>query len=438
MSADTTLKSKAHKKPYEPEPLHTLRVLFAADGGVVDEPVRILESGAIEIGRSVTQGGILLADPRVSRVHARLMVTRAEVRLEDLSSTGTRVDGREVQTAVLQDGSILQLGNSFLCYRVHREPNPPTSAPSIVGTAPSMHEVRRMVELIANSPATVLISGETGSGKEIVSRAIHEASGRRGPFLAVNCGAIATSLAESELFGHVAGAFTGARGPSPGYFRAAEGGTLLLDEIGEMTAELQPKLLRAIEERAVIPVGAARPVPCDVRILAATHRDLSAAVRAGTFRTDLYARLSELTLALPRLCDRREDVLLLLRHLYEGELPRLAPDLVEALLLHRWPLNVREVRMVATRIALAAARQGVPVRPEALTEHFERMAAIAPVEENDHGDEEGPILERDELVALLREHGGVVADVARAARRSRRQVYRWMQRHGISASDYRR
>ena len=186
---------------------------------------------------------------------------------------------------------------------------PADGAAPLIGSSEAIRRVRERIERVAATDFTILIEGESGSGKELVARQVHELSRRRrGPFVAVNCAAIPEQLAESQLFGHVAGAFTGARGDHPGFFRSAHLGTIFLDEIGDLDLRLQPKLLRALEQRAVVPVGAAHPVPCDVRILAATHRDLAAAVDADQFRGDLYARLAEFTVAVPALRDRREDL----------------------------------------------------------------------------------------------------------------------------------
>jgi propionate catabolism operon transcriptional regulator len=255
------------------------------------------------------------------------------------------------------------------------------------GDSAVMETVRRTVLLYARSPATVLIEGETGSGKELVAQAIHRESPRRGanrPFVAVNCGAIAESLLESELFGHEEGAFTGARrGGHAGLFEAANGGTLFLDEIGEMPLALQTRLLRVLEEREVMRVGGTRPVPIEVRVISATHCDLEARMREGRFRADLFYRLAVLRLALPPLRARREDVAALaewsLKHalaaLGARPHPNLAAEIAACaplLQAYAWPGNVRELRNLMERLALFLAAEPL----QALTPGF--LLAVAP------------------------------------------------------------
>ncbi|ALV08023.1 sigma-54-dependent transcriptional regulator [Roseateles depolymerans] len=219
-----------------------------------------------------------------------------------------------------------------------------------VGDSPAMREVHKRIGLAAASTMPVLVLGETGTGKEMVARALHRHSDRAAqPFIAVNCSAIPSELLESELFGHVRGAFTGATGDRPGCFRAADGGVLLLDEIGDMALETQAKMLRVLQEGEVTPVGATQPVRVDVRVVAATHKDLPAAVRAGQFREDLLWRLDVLSIHMPPLRERTADILPLARYFLEraagsGQPKALSHEAEQALLAHRWPGNVRELR----------------------------------------------------------------------------------------------
>jgi DNA-binding NtrC family response regulator len=228
----------------------------------------------------------------------------------------------------------------------------------IVGQSPPMRRVLQLVRDLARSESSVLIQAESGTGKELLARAFHETSPRRaGPFVPVDCGALPEGIFESELFGHARGAFTGATRESPGLFRAANGGTLFLDEVGELPLALQAKLLRALQEREVRPLGAAGAVPVDVRVVAATNRDLDAEVRAGRFRTDLFYRLRVVEVALPPLRERREDIPLLVAHFLErsaagGGVGGIEPDALAALLHRPWPGNVREL---ANAIEAAAA-----------------------------------------------------------------------------------
>ncbi len=221
----------------------------------------------------------------------------------------------------------------------------------LIGSSPAMREVHKLIGLAAPSDATVLVQGETGTGKEEVARALHRHGARAGkPFVAVNCAAIPAELLESELFGHVKGAFTGAVNQRVGRFSEANKGTLFLDEIGDMTLPMQAKILRVLQDRIVTPVGASAPVPVDVRIVAATHRDLIAMVRDGGFREDLFYRLNVVCVSLPPLRERGADILVLAEHFLRQLAPagqtakRLAPAASQALLSHSWPGNVRELR----------------------------------------------------------------------------------------------
>lgn len=225
----------------------------------------------------------------------------------------------------------------------------------LVGPSEAMREVHKLIGLAVSSALPVMVLGETGTGKEMVARALHRYSARAsGPFVAVNCAAIPAELLESELFGHVRGAYTGAVGERPGYFRLADGGVLLLDEIGDMPLDVQVKILRVLQERAVIPLGGSRPVPIDVRIVAATHHDLAAAVLAGRFRADLLYRLDVLSIHLPALRDRPVDILPLALHFLRraagtGTVKTLSEDGVDALLRRHWPGNVRELANAMAR-----------------------------------------------------------------------------------------
>ncbi|HEX8907418.1 MAG TPA: sigma-54 dependent transcriptional regulator [Longimicrobiaceae bacterium] len=231
-----------------------------------------------------------------------------------------------------------------------------------IGASPAMLEVFRMVGRVANSPATVLVLGESGTGKELVARAIHRNSGRAsGPFVALNCAAIPENLLESELFGHEKGAFTGAIARKVGRFERASGGTLLLDEIGDMSLALQAKILRALQEREIERVGGDERIPVDVRVVAATNKNLRAAISDGTFREDLYFRLAVVTLQLPRLVERGGDVDLLVRHFvavhaarYGREIRGIARSVLDRLHEHDWPGNIRELRNVLERAVLLA------------------------------------------------------------------------------------
>ncbi|MEO8407289.1 MAG: sigma 54-interacting transcriptional regulator, partial [Oxalobacteraceae bacterium] len=286
--------------------------------------------------------------------------------------------------------------------------------------------------------ASILIRGESGSGKELLACAIHRASRRaKAPFVAVNCGAIPEQLLESELFGHVKGAFTGAVSNRHGLFQAAHGGTLFLDEIGDMPLLLQVKLLRVLQERAVRPVGADQAMPIDVRIVSATHRDLDAALAEGQFREDLYYRLNVVTLSLPPLSERREDIALLANHFlqllaskYHKPLNGFAPDALEALMTASWPGNVRQLNNVVEQVCALATS---PLVPLSLVQRALRVPSLEVLSYADAKQR----FERNYLTQLLKLTDGNVSDAARLAERNRTEFYRLLQKSGLTPSLFR-
>ena len=292
--------------------------------------------------------------------------------------------------------------------------------------------------MVAASDASVLIRGESGSGKEVLARAIHRASPRaKGPFVAINCGAIPEQLLESELFGHAKGAFTGAATSRVGLFQTANGGTLFLDEIGDMPLALQVKLLRVLQERVVRPVGATKAEPVDVRLLSATHRDLDAAMAQGQFREDLYYRLDVVSLTLPRLDERREDIPLLATHFagllavkYGKPINGFAPDALEALATASWPGNVRQLFNVVEQ---SCALTSTPLIPAALVQRALRVPAMDALTYADAKQR----FERNYLVQLLKLTDGNVADAARIAERNRTEFYRLLQKHDLTPAMFR-
>lgn len=308
----------------------------------------------------------------------------------------------------------------------------------IVFRSTRMADLMEEARMVAASDASVLIRGESGTGKEVLARAIHRASTRaKAPFVAINCGAIPEQLLESELFGHVKGAFTGAGNTRPGLFQAADGGTLFLDEIGDMPLALQVKLLRVLQERAVRPVGAIRAEPVDVRVLSATHRDLEAAMAEGLFREDLYYRLDVVTLVLPRLDERREDIPLLASHFvqqvagkYGKNVSGFAPEALEALATAAWPGNVRQLYNV---IEQTCALTTTPLIPLSLVQRALRVPAMEALTYA----EAKQRFERNYLVQLLKLTDGNVADAARIADRNRTEFYRLLQKHDLTPAMFR-
>lgn len=307
----------------------------------------------------------------------------------------------------------------------------------IISRSSRMAEALAEARMVAQSDASVLLRGESGTGKELLAQAIHQASARAGkPFIAVNCGAIPEALLESELFGHVKGAFTDAVANHKGLFQAADGGTLLLDEIGDMPPALQVKLLRVLQERMVRPLGSSQSVPVDVRIISATHRDLDAAMAEGQFRADLYYRLNVVTLTLPPLSERREDIPLLANHFllklaakYDKRLSGFAPEALKALTTAAWPGNVRQLYNVVEQVC---ALSTTPLVPLALVQRALRSPSVQVLtyaEARQH-------FERDYLVGLLKLTDGNVADAARLADRNRTEFYRLMQKHGLTPGHF--
>jgi two-component system response regulator GlrR len=307
----------------------------------------------------------------------------------------------------------------------------------IITCSPAMERLLDDARLVAAGDASVCLHGASGTGKELLANAIHRASPRAAkPFLAVNCAAIPESLLESELFGHRRGAFTGATRDHAGLFRAADGGTLLLDEIGDMPAALQVKLLRVLEDMQVRPVGAEEPVKVNVRIIAATHRDLQSEIAANKFREDLYYRLSVVTLRIPPLAERREDVSLLathfLRHLadrYGKEINAFTPDALEALVAAPWPGNVRQLLNVVEQTVILSNAPLVPssLVHKAMDDEAGVMTSL---------DEARREFEHGYLVQLLKISDGSVTEAARLAKRNRTDFYKLLARHGLDASQF--
>ena len=308
----------------------------------------------------------------------------------------------------------------------------------IVSGSQDMEALLDRAGLAARSEASILIVGESGTGKELVAQAIHRASPRSGrPFVAVNTSAIPETLLESELFGHVRGAFTGASRAHEGLFQAADGGTLFLDEIGDMPLGLQAKLLRALQEREVRPVGASKAVPVDIRVISATHRDLDEAVADGQFREDLYYRLNVVTLHVPSLAQRREDIPLLVSHFLEKlgaaaahGVTKMSPEAMDLLLKAPWPGNVRQLHNVVEQVVALATGPIVPASlvRSALRELPSEILSLTEARDR---------FERDYLVRLLRITQGNVSHAARLAQRERSKFYQLLRRHQLDPEIFR-
>jgi DNA-binding NtrC family response regulator len=306
-----------------------------------------------------------------------------------------------------------------------------------VGSNRVFNDVIRLAEMVAPTDSTVLITGESGTGKEIVARHIHNLSDREaGPFVSVNCGALPENLLESELFGHVRGSFTGAHRDKDGLLAAARGGTFFLDEVAEMSPALQVKLLRALQEREIVPVGATQPVDIDVRVIAATNRDLDQEIRRGGFRSDLYYRLNVISLHLPPLREREDDVLLLAEHFlrrladHTGAELQLSGDAAEALQRYDWPGNVRELENALERAAILA--RGTAIGLDALPARILNPAAASFVADRPPANPTLDVVERAYILWVLQAEGGNKARAAEVLGIDPSTLYRKLTRYEMA------
>jgi len=424
------------------------------DGGA---RISLPGAGSVSVGRSprfslerVAEGGgtalrIGVPDPRMSATHARLERVLGSWFLADSGSkNGTWCDGERIERAQLLDGALLEMGHTFLLFRealagtgtddldgrdLARQPK------GFATLVPSFAAELSRLERVARSLMPVLLFGETGTGKEVMARSIHALSGRTGPFQAVNCAAIAPGLVESELFGHRKGAYTGAVDDHAGAVRSAHQGTLLLDEIGDLPLPAQAVLLRVLQESEVKPLGSDRAVAVDLRVVAATNRDLGELAGAQRFRPDLLARLAGYRCTLPPLRDRREDFGLLAASVLErigAQALTFSVEAARALLRYRWPLNVRELEKCLHAAAVLADGGHVELEhlPEAL-----RQSRTQPQTAKEPGPDAG---RREDLIKLLKERGGNVTAVARDLKKARTQVQRWLRRFHIDPLAFRR
>ncbi|MCC6751770.1 MAG: sigma 54-dependent Fis family transcriptional regulator [Deltaproteobacteria bacterium] len=413
-----------------------LVVTQGPDAGVA----RHSEGAAMVVGTHPS-ADVVLSDRTVSRFHCELRLENGQPVLTDLGSrNGTRLSGLRVFRAPPEDGAVIQVGRTELRFELAQDKvqvpaSDRTSFGRLRGQSLAMRALFLRLERAAATDSTVLVEGETGTGKELTAEAIHLESARRhGPFVVLDCGALPPQLLASELMGHERGAFTGADAARQGALVAADGGTLFLDEIGELDRELQPHLLRALERREVKPVGATRYFPVDVRIVAATNRDLRAEVNAGRFRSDLYYRLAVIQVHLPPLRERTDDLPLLV----EDILAQLGvtdldayPYLRSSAFLNRlsrapWPGNVRELRNYVEQ-CLVLEGHAAPIAERPLPGDAARLdqplssAREAWVAE----------FERRYLEGQLRAHGGNASAAARAAGVDRSHFYRLLWRHGL-------
>jgi transcriptional regulator of acetoin/glycerol metabolism len=409
--------------------------------------------GADRESKRATEAGrrglvVRTLDPMMSSTHARLVRSGRRWALEDAGSTnGTRIGGKRVQRVELDDGAVFELGTTLFMYR--DATLTPRGSPAVVERAvvapglstllPAYAQALATFARVAASGVPLLLLGESGTGKEVLARAAHAVSGRSGAFVPVNCGALPETLVESQLFGHMKGAFSGAVRDEPGFVRSSDKGTLFLDEIGDLPKLSQAALLRVLQEKEVTPVGSTKPVKVDLRVVAATHRRVDASSKEGpdSFRSDLYARLAGYVHELPPLRERKEDMGLLLAALLAKVSPgaplKLTPELARTLLAYDWPLNVRELEQCLS-VAAVLARDGtieLSHLPEATRQAIAQpRAAEAPPQSDD--------AIREHLVAALEKHKGNISEVARAMGRTRMQIHRWMKRWEIDPQAFRK
>jgi DNA-binding NtrC family response regulator len=410
------------------------------------DEVIVARNSVGRIERNLRSATLFVGDFQVSRQHLAVRRTQAGWQLDDLGSkNGTAVNGVQVDTAMLVHGDIIEAGGAMLMFLQadggrgeanDRELTLRAGPPSFQTLSVELERRIQQILKIAPVSVPVLVRGETGTGKELMARAIHEVSGRPGPFVPVNCGALPRDLIESELFGHRRGAFSGATEDREGLVRRAHQGTLFLDEIAELPPDSQIALLRFLQEGEVRPVGATHAVKVDVRVVAATHQDLKRRLVDGRFRSDLYGRISGFELSLPALRDRREDLGLLIASILSSACAdpsgiTLSKSAARALFRYSWPQNIRELEN-AMRAAVGLS-DGHEIRmehlPTAIRDHS------LPTQMPQSGSKDRAL--REQLIELLRETGGNVSAVARAMQRAPVQIRRWCNRLQIDVAEFR-
>jgi len=409
----------------------------------------VISGDSLRVGKAPDANDLVLGDETVSRVHFEIMRDAKGYLVRDLKSTnGTFLDGAEVKEAYLRAGSVIAAGSCELKFtpfeeRIEILPSEKEALGEMVGKSPAMREIFGLVEKIAPTDATVLIEGETGTGKDMIARTLHQLSPRGGsPFIVVDCGAVAGTLIESELFGHEKGAFTGAVAARQGAFEMASGGTVFLDELGELSLDLQPKLLRVLEQRELRRVGGQKTIKVDLRVIAATRKDLRSEVEKGKFREDLYFRLNVVPITAPPLRERREDIPLLI----DAMLTKLGPSGIElseaarvALMAHDWPGNVRELRNVIERALALGADPGALVAPlggdagargAQLRDGIEFEPGVSFRDTKEKWTE---LFERRYLTWLIKRADGNISKAARDADMDRKYLHKLLRKYGITA-----
>ena len=391
---------------------------------------------------------VVLADATVSRNHFQIINDGQGYLVRDLGSTnGTWLEDSRIKEAYLKPGAKIKAGEVLLRFQPVSEavdvvPSESGRFVNMVSDNPETRRIFSLLEKVAPSMATILLHGETGAGKGATARAIHDASDRRdGPFTVMDCGAVSKTLIESELFGHERGAFTGATQLRRGAMEASQGGTLFIDELDDLPLELQPKLLRSLDEKVIYRVGSHKPIKLDVRVVAATKKDLRTQVAEGRFREDLYFRVSVVTVPLPPLRDRIEDIPLLVDHFLErkGAFDDLPKEVSERLLAHTWPGNIRELRNVLERAMYTGELSTIDpamyaTAPRDAFSSRLRLDYSRPFKEA----KEALVtrFEREYIRQLLSRTGGNMAKAAREAGIDRKYLYMLMKKHDMSPGEF--
>ncbi len=435
-----------------------VEVVAGPDAGLV----RDIESAVLRIGAR-RGNDVQLSDAKVSGLHCEIRLDDRGYRLRDLDSTnGTFVGNLRVNDVYVQPGGVIALGSTRLRFEplgesVEVEISERDRFGDMIGRSVKMREMFARLEKLSKTDTTVLITGETGVGKELVAEALHEQGTRvGGPFIVIDCGSIPANLIESELFGHERGAFTGATGTSAGAFEQAHKGTVFLDEIGELPLTMQPKLLRVLERKEIRRVGGTKTIEVDIRVVAATNRDLGVEVNRGRFREDLYYRLAVARVHVPPLRERKDDIPLIIEHVLAatpgGEGAQITPDTVDLMMKHDWPGNVRELRNVIERAVLLAespaneaSLRRVPAIPQPTrSETATPSSTIGPAEAQVAFPVDISIpfkqakqdviseFERRYISKLLEHHDGNISAAARAAGIDRMSIHKMLHRLGLT------
>lgn len=436
--------------------LHQMKHVYSIGDGVLGTPVSYIDFPCT-IGRNVNSSQDILIDNDrfLSKQHARIEARNGSIFVVNLSKkNGTFVNGEKIAERKLAPGDVIRVGGSLFvfCESEHVQRSNLSSEQaqilaSIRGSAVSVEALRRSLVAAAGQAETVLLLGESGTGKELAAQALHQMGRRTGKFVAVNCAAISTSTAESLLFGHSRGSFTGAESRHAGFFDEADGGTLFLDEIGDLPLMLQSKLLRVLQDGNIRPLGSNKEHRVDVRVIAATNIDLSTASRNNQFRTDLFQRINAITIKLPPLRERPDDILTLFMSFLGSPRREVSVSLAEALLVHRWPGNVRELQNLARR-AITYSDSTHPIHLALMLEQLIANGWPATSVKNPQTGPEAKYTTTSQkrtrvpyseelLVRLLQENRGVVARLAEYFTVSRREMGRVLSKFRLDPNNFR-